>query len=60
MELSTPPKLKRQLTTAKWEDAEEEMRNNPALHVIKVSELPGHTYWLIRHNGELVRVHEDR
>ena len=45
---------------AKWEGAEEEMGNNPALHVIKVAEVPGHTYWLIRYNGELVRIHEDR
>jgi hypothetical protein len=58
--LTTPPKLKRQLSTAKWDDAEEEMRNNPDLHVIRISHSPRNTYWLIRYNGECVRVHEDR
>jgi len=55
-----PPRktLERQITSNKWEEAEEHMKSNPHIAGMIVLEIPGkHIYKLVRRGNRLVRLH---
>ena len=53
---STP--IERQITLDKWEECETVMKQNTELKELLVLAIPGHEYWVVRKDGNLVRVHK--
>jgi hypothetical protein len=55
--LPPPPKLERQLTESKWEDAEVAMRNQPNKKELLVSQMGIHVFKLVRKGDLVIRVY---
>lgn len=60
VQTSNPPStpLERQITLDKWEECEDMMEKNKELNELLVLAIPGHEYWVVRKDGNLVRVHK--
>jgi len=53
-----PPKLERQITEGKWEDAEAYMKEHPESRVVEVATIGVHIYLLVRtKKGRILRIH---
>lgn len=55
--LPPPPKLERQLTESKWEDAEETMKKDPSRKEMVVSRSGHHTYKVVREGNSILRLY---